>query len=106
MDERRASASIVGRVHSRATPISVNPPGNGAIRREEENRPICHSFPTGTLLHNMAIDFVLRIWQVDLIVAPFRVLFFLNCHEVGSPCICQLYPRSDGICRGSATSNV
>lgn len=26
MDERRASASVVGRVHSRATSVSVNPP--------------------------------------------------------------------------------
>lgn len=72
MDERRASASVVGRVHSRATSVSVNPPGNGAIRRERENRPISHSFSTCTLLGRSTIpkDFVLWIWQVDLIVAP------------------------------------
>lgn len=109
MGERRAFVSIMGRVHSRATPAFVNTPENGTIPREWETQPFCHSFPTGTLLgkSTMPVDFVLRIWQVDLIIAPFRVPFVVN-HKTGVPAFvsCILDVETDGRCKGSTTGNV
>lgn len=109
MDERRASAIVVGSVHSRATPASVNPPENGTIRREVENEPVCYSPPTGALFRRSTIpvDFGLRIWQVDLTIAPFLVILVVY-SEVCVPAFvsCVLDQGTGGRCRGSTTGNV
>lgn len=109
INERRASASILGHGHSRATPAFVNLPENGTIPREVKNQPICHFSPAGTLLgrSTMPVDFVLRIWQVDLVIAPFRVPFVVN-HKAGVPAFvsCILDLATDGRSRGSTTGYV
>jgi len=109
MDIRCASTSIVGCVHSRATPAFVNPPVNGTIRLEGENQPIRHFSPTGALpgRSTIPVDFFVWMWQVDLTIAPFTVPFLVN-QEVGVPasvsCIRDM--GTDGRCRGSTTGNV
>ena len=93
----------------RSTPAFVNPPENGAIPREEETQPICYSSPTGTLLgkSTIPVDVALRIWQVDLIKAPFRVPFVVN-HKVGVPAFvsCILDLETGGRGRGSNAGHV
>ena len=55
----------------------------------------------------MPVDFVLRIWLVDLIIAPFRVAFVVN-HKAGVLAFvsCILDVETDVRWRGNTTGNV
>ena len=93
----------------RSTPAIVNHPENGAIPREVETQPICHSSPAGTFLgkSTIPVDVVLRIRQVDLTIAPFRVPFVVN-PKVGAPAFvsCIIDLDTGGRSRGSNTGYV